>query len=422
MKHLIDIRRIILLQTCLKFVCVWVNLPLTVIAITVLFSSCNSRKETDVSEKQVSYMVDFEKCMSTEKAMNISEIADTVEYVELKTPNDLFIVAVWNIIPVDDFWIIHSRDGVYKFTNKGEYVLTIGRRGQGPGEYSTLYNVDVDFTRKEIVINATGQLMYYDLDGNYLRMKKKTGTFYDIGISDSILWVCESCTNAERHIAFATNSLLDIIDSIPNPFYGMHSQDIGTGSFLAQLYKPFYRYQDTLYMKGKESNDTIYRLSGMNRKPYVAFDMGKYKLPIEYEGWYNFEAMQKNGSRYWGIPSVTEDDRHLFLLAQRYADVDGLRYVHNENNFRYIVYDKEKREGFITKGKDGTRFTDDILGGPPIWPYWVTDEYYMNVISWNRLSKELDTGKYKLSPVFEKQIAGFGYDTNPLVVLCRRKK
>lgn len=147
MKYLIGIRKNILLQTCLKLVCVCIILPLSVITITVLFSSCNSRKEAGVSEEQVSYIVDFEKCMSTDKAMKISEIADTIEYVELKTPNDLFIVAVWNIIPVDDFWIIHSRDGVYKFTNKGEYVLMIGRRGQGPGEYSTLYNVDVDMKR-----------------------------------------------------------------------------------------------------------------------------------------------------------------------------------------------------------------------------------------------------------------------------------
>lgn len=60
-------------------------------------------------------------------------------------------------------------------------------------------------------------------------------------------------------------------------------------------------------------------------------------------------------------PSVAEDDRYLFLLTQRYAAVDGRKYVHNEDNFRYVVYDKETREGFVTTGEEGTRFTDDIL-------------------------------------------------------------
>lgn len=390
------------------------------ILLIVLFSSCNGRKDASPS-KGLPYMVDFEQCMTTERNMKISDIADTVEYIELKTSGDLFVVAVMNIIPVDNYWIIHSRDGIYKFTNKGEYIGTIGRYGQGPGEYSIIYNIDVDFINKEVVINASGQILFYDLDGNYLRMEKKTGVFSQIGVSDSTLWVCEASTNADKLSTFAMNSKRNIVDSIPNLFYEVKSQDDGMGFSSPQLYKPFYRYIDTLYLKGQGSNDTIYQLAGINRKPYVTFNMGKYKLPMEYEGWYSFDAMKKNGARYWGIPSVAEDDIYLYLLTQRFADVNGESFVHNEDNFRYIVYDKEKQEGFVTKGDKGTRFADDILGGPPIWPYWITDEYYMNVTSWNRLSKELENGSYKLSPAFEKQIAGFGYDTNPLVVVCRRK-
>lgn len=99
-------------------------------ALAVLFSSCNEQKGNSSSEKGLPYIVDLEQCMETERAMKISDIADTVEYIELKTPKDLPITRVWDIIPVDDYWIIHTRDGVYKFTNKGEYIKTIGRRGK----------------------------------------------------------------------------------------------------------------------------------------------------------------------------------------------------------------------------------------------------------------------------------------------------
>lgn len=398
------------------------NMWKLLILLSVLFSSCSGGKKVDLLEKGLPYVVNLEQCLAMERDMKISDIADTVEYIELKTPKDLFITRVWNIIPIDDFWIIHSRDGVYKFTNKGEYVETIGCRGQGPGEYSTIYNIDVDCIGKEIVINTSGQLLFYDLDGNYLRGEKKKGTYYDIGISDSILWVSETGTNVEKYIAFAMNFRREILDSILNPFYGVQSQDAGTGLHLAKLFKPFYRHKDTLYLKGKELNDTIFQLAGLNRKPYVVFDMGKYKLPIEYEAWYSFEAAQKHGARYWGIPAIAEDDRYLFLLAQRYAPVDGKMHVHNDENFKYIIYDKEKKKGFVVKGEKNIQFRDNILGGPSIWPYWITDDYYMNVIEWYNLSEELRRGKYKLSPVFQKQIAGFGNDTNPLVILCRRQK
>lgn len=409
-----------MLQTRIKSVCINYALILSIIGV-VSCSGCNGQKEDGSSDKGLPYIVDFEQCMDTERAMKISDIADTVEYIELKTPEDMPITLVWNIIPVNDFWIIHARDGIYKFTNKGEYIKTIGRYGQGPGEFSIIHDMDVDYIRKEIVISDSGKTLYYDLDGNYLRMDKLK-TLFRIGISDSILWVSEMGDQSCKYTAFAMNYQRDTVVSIPSPFYEIEPQDEGTGLHLAKFYKPFYRYKDTLYLKGKEYNDTIFQLSGMRCKPHVTFNMGKYKLPIEYEAWYNYEAAQKNGSRYWGIPSVAEDDRYLFLLTLRYASVDVNKYAYNEDNYRYIVYDKEQRKGFITKVEGGTRFKDDILGGPVIWPRWVIGDYYMDVIEWETLSKELKTGKYTLAPAFEKQIAEYGYDTNPLVVMCHRKK
>lgn len=393
-----------------------------IFAISILLWGCHSPHTDKPIKEGLPYTIDFEQCMHTERTVKISDIADTVEYIELKTPKDLPITRVWDIIPVDDFWIIHTRDGVYKFTNKGEYIQTIGRRGQGPGEYGTVFNIDVNLLRKEIIINLSGQLLYYNLDGDYLRTEAKKRELYDIGISNSILWAAESLTNVDEYMACAIDSNQNVITFISSPFYGIESQDGGGGFSSPKRLKAFYRYKDTLYLKGRTANDTIYQLAGARHKPYVAFNMGKYKLPVEYEAWYNYEAIQKNGSRYWGIPSVAEDDRFLFLYAQRCAAVDGNKYVHNEENFRYIVYDKEKREGFVTNGAKGTRFTDDILGGPAIWPYWVIGDYYMNVVEWDELSDEIKNGNYKLAPAFEKQLAGYGYDTNPLVVMCRRKK
>lgn len=383
----------------------------------ILFSSCSKQNKSGLSEENVAYTVNLEECLATERMMKISEIADTVEYVELKTPEDLTITRVWDIIPVDSFWIIHSRDGVYKFTNRGKYLKSVGKHGQGPGEYSLIYDIAVDRIKKEILLNTSGKLLFYDLEGNFLRTIKKEGVMFSVLVVDSVLWISETAMNVDKYLGYAMDYQGNILNSISNPYYGVESQDEGTGLHLAKLYKPFYSYNGTFYLKGKEVNDTIYRLSGPISKPYIAFNMGKYKLPVEYESWYSFEASQKNGFRYWGIPSVAEDERYLFLLTQRYAPVDGSKYVHNEDNFRYIVYDKERKSGFGVLKK----LQDDILGGPSIWPYWITKDYYMNVIEWYDLSEEIKNGEYSLSPAFEKQLSGWGYDTNPLVILCYRK-
>lgn len=383
----------------------------------ILFTACVELNESTLSKGCVVYSIDFEQCLATSQVMTISEIADTIEYIELETPKDLAITRVWDIIPVDSFWIIHSRDGVYKFTNKGKYIKSIGRSGQGPGEYSLVHDIAVDQKRKEILLNTSGKFLFYDLEGNFLRTIKKEGLMFRAHVVDSVLWISEATSNSDKYQAYAMDYQGNMLNSISNPYYGMESQDEGAGFHLAKLYKPFYMYKDTFYLKGREMNDTIYCLLGAKCEPYIALNMGKYKLPVEYEAWYSFEAHEKNGERYWGIPSVAEGDRYLFLLSQRYAAVDGNKYVHNEDNFRYVVYDKEKTIGFFVSEK----LQDDILGGPSIWPYWVTDDYYMNVVEWYDLSEEIKKGEYSISPAFKKQLSGWGYDTNPLVILCHRK-
>lgn len=408
-------------KTRLEFVCMKYILLTPFISLIILLSSCNRQIKDDSEGSSSPYTIDFKQCMDTEQVMKVSEIADTVEYLELKTPKDIIITRIMDIIPVDDELIIYSRDGLYKFTKKGEYIKTIGRSGQGPGEYSWIRSIAVDLSKKEIIIADGGQVLFYDLDGNFLR-SGKWGSFFRIGISDSILWVSELAHRTIKHIAFAVNSKGDTIASMLNPQYGMKSLDEGMGVSFSRYSKMFYSYKGSLYLKGKEQNDTIFQLSGKNRIPYAFLDMGKYKLPIEYEAWYSNDAFLKHGSRYWGIPAVAEDDRYLYLLSQRYSSIDGDNYGHNEENFRYIVYNKEKRNGFVAKDKKGTKITDDILGGPPVWPHWITDDYYMNVIEWSDLSDELKKGKYTLAPSLEKQFAGFGYSTNQLIVLCRRKK
>jgi hypothetical protein len=382
----------------------------------VLFCNCSKQNQSGLLENNILYTINLEECLAVEQIMKISEIADTVEYIALETPEDITITRVWDIIPVDSFWIIHSRDGVYKFTDQGKYIKNIGRQGQGPGEYSLIYDIAVDPIKKEILLNTSGILLFYDLEGTFLRMMRKDGTLFRASIVDSVLWISETAMNTDKYLAYSMDYQGKVLTSIPNPCYAIESQDEGTGLHLSKMYKPFYNRKDTIYLKGKEVNDTIYQLSGSISEPYVAFNMGKYKLPVEYESWYSFEASQKNGSRYWGIPSVAEDERYLFLLAQRYAPVDGDRYVHNEDNFRYIIYDKSRKLGFRVNGK----LQDDVLGGPSIWPYWITDNYYMSVIECYDLLDEIKKSKYFLSSDFKKQISSWGYDTNPLVIVCRK--
>lgn len=389
-----------------------------VVLIVVLCSGCSMPSSGIQDEVRA---IDIEQCMAKEQPMKMSEIADTLEYLELKTPKDIVIARVFNIVPGGDFWFIHTKDGIFKFMKTGEFVKEIGRKGQGPGEYLQIRGIEVDPFRKEIIHADMRQVLYYDFDGNFLRDTKINDYFFNIAFSDSVLWTCNLCMHMDKYMACALNRVGDTIVAIPNPNYGMESLNADGFYFNSPVdLREFSQYNGALYMKTRASNDTVFQLSGPKWKPYLYFNMGKYKMPVEYEMWYSKDGYEKNAARYWGIPRLEEDDRYLYLTVVRQKSTNEIRG--HEDDHKYIVYDKVKGEGFVTKGEDGIKIADDILGGPAIWPRWVTDDYYISTIEWYDLSQGIKNGNYALTPAFKKQFDNWGYDTNQLIVLGRRKR
>jgi len=366
------------------------------------------------------FIIDFEQCITNARNIKISDIADTIELVELKTPEELPVSMIWQFITVGDYWYIHASEGIYKFTNKGEYITKISGKGQGPSEYSTLCGIAVDTVHKEFVINDYTKLIFFDFDGNFIRMENKEGSLLDADFSDGVLWGTDMALHRDKYMLYGLNRLRDTIYSIPNFYYGIKPQSAGGVSYMS-LYKPFYHYAKTLYMNGPGANDTIYQLKGSQCRVYAAFNMGKYKLPLKYQAWYNYEAHWKNGYHYWNIPAIAEDERYLFILAQRYAPLNGDR-GNRDDIYRYLMYDKKERIGFQMNEDKNEKITDDILGGPSIWPYWVTDDHYIGMIDPYSYKKKIEEDDYKLSPQLEKIVDDWNYDTNVLLMLCRKKK
>mgnify|MGYP007010043763 FL=1 len=81
------------LMNCLLLICLCLT----------LFSCSEKTQRTDRL-----FTVDIESGFSKEQGMNISEVADTVEYLELKTPEDLIISRIWDVVQAEDCWLVRS--------------------------------------------------------------------------------------------------------------------------------------------------------------------------------------------------------------------------------------------------------------------------------------------------------------------------
>lgn len=389
-------------------------LPLFLLSLLAA-TSCQSDKPGRLK------IISYESCLASKRAMHLSDIADTLIYLELKTPEDIVASRVWKVRWIDDRWIVHSNTGVMAFSEDGTYLTTYGRKGGGPGEYTMDNDFEVDAEKKEVIMLGGHQLIYYDLDGHYLRSTNCGEHISKIGISHSVVWGSTLSHRTTRDRAVAFDAQGDSLTSIPNPFYMAPCIDAGMGISTSKYWESFHTYQDILYMKTKEDNDTLYQIQGEKAIPYLLFDMGKYKQPMELQAWYCYEDFLHKAYKYWGILSVLADERYYYLTAQRCTDLDGEIFKHKESNFHYILYDKELDEGFVTDGPEGTRFTDDYLGGPAFWPRWDAGAYFVSTIEWYDLKQLINEEKLTLSPDLQKQYDEWGYDTNALLILARKK-
>ena len=392
---------------------------ITLLIVYILLLGCNSHLVRDEVEQYEFYTIDFKKSFETEQQMFISEIADTVEYLELKTPEDIVITRIWKVIHYGNYLIIHARWNTYLFNKDGQFICRIGNVGEGPGEYITTCDVGVDYRKKEILLADVRKIIRYDFEGKFLRYHLAYTENIAIGISDSILWTSNmiySINTKYQATAYSLNNETEEpIAYIPNPAYTTEKSD-NAGYVGVPFTNMFYYKNDFLFFKGEPSNDTIWKISGTNITPHAFINMGKYKLPFENEAWISMDNYWNSNDMYWGVPSLVEDDNYFFLFSLN-------RTSGKENpNLKYIVYDKKKGKGFAVNDNNGMGITDDIHRSIPIWPRWSSDEYYISAIEPHELLEQIESGDYSPSTQFNELLSRIGEDSNQLIVLCRKKK
>ena len=384
-----------------------------VLVFSLGIQSCTKQASVDQGDM---YVIPIQSVFETERSMKLSELVDTIEYLELKTPEGLIISTIRGVKQVEDFLLIQARMVLYKFTLNGDYVCTVGGKGQGPGEYTGVYDFDMDYRSRRIVISDSGRTHYYDFDGNYLE-SEKSETISDFAIIDTLKWVC--CPSPQiypfRYVVLDVKG--DTLRTIANPNYGKPSKNEGgVYGYASTRQNRFYRHQGQLYTKGQLDEDTVYRVEGTHRVPHIAFEFRSLHLPDQYASWYDYEAFQKNAMNYWQVPAVFEDERYIYATVQR------ARWDDDGDDFRYVLYDKVTREGFVPKKHAQQKIKDDILGCIDFWPRFESEDYFYDKIEWYDLQNMLKEGHYTIKPELQKQFDTFDYGTNELIIRCKKKK
>lgn len=392
-------------------------------------------------------------------ALNLSDAAERVEIVKLETSDKVFLSNVEKVeITDDNIYVSTMRSvSVYRFTRDGKFLNTIGKRGQGPGEYITLVDFLIDNDTKEIYIETGSQgILVFDFEGHLKRYANKEWPekLFDGGYAKLVVYKGNYLVfrNIPVLQMFHPNDPLwsvAITDNtftkqkiFKNPAHIGHEKDIlsdehrGHGEGWYQYWREELTTVDftnnELTFKLPDT-DTIYvyETSTQTYKPkysiYTGEEKGDYELMHEW-------VKQRKSFDYYTYGSYHPTPTSIYFIGSKGEQIYTYRYDKTSHSVSMV-----KRKGIITERKDpfvqhygrpllrlerNFILTNDINGGDFLAKFRSNGRYWIQPLIPGSSDYEKFVEDLKASPAApQKQqlldvIAKTGEEDNPILLIA----
>lgn len=304
---------------------------LYLISIIVLCVSCIHTNNKDI--------VRFQR---VESARTLHSLVKDVEWIPLQTHNAPLIGASTELFVLNDSSYLvldKEQSAIFRFSQDGTFKNYIGRKGNGPGEYVSIYNIQISEDRV-IVFSRPDKLLYYDYSGVFI----SEDHLNDMGIQSYHLRGGDVLTyygfGSGRGYRLGLLSKGDIIPFLPDnsnvihfspdaPVFSAYGQTV----FFTDAYKP-----------------VIHMYNDKTVSSYCAFDFGRSSIPDEF---YSFEepfaAMEYLLSREFAMIQRFLQNDHYSLMEvfiQSQNKVQAYYGIQNNNKWDWFWVGKMGKSAF----------------------------------------------------------------------------
>lgn len=146
------------------------SIKLAIILFIIVFCSACQKDHDDKGDESSVEMSVLNKLRTAE---TFEDLFEKVDETQLESAKDSFIGTIKQIVKSGDrFVVLDSRvsKNVLFFTETGQFVRQVGRKGQGPGEYVQPAWVSVDEAGNVVVLDeGQNKLVFYNREGEYLK-------------------------------------------------------------------------------------------------------------------------------------------------------------------------------------------------------------------------------------------------------------
>lgn len=321
----------------------------------MVLSSCTKQ----VQKQQMGYDIPFDSVTSEWPATT------SIEYIPLETNDSSLIGKISKIIFCNDRFYIFDQVGkkVVLFNRKGEFLKSIHKVGQGPGEYTDPYDMDVDdegnvylsdIVSQNIIVYRNGDECDYETIhvGEYFlefAVKGNTfflGTVYRDGLPVANLAAYDRKT---KQVTLLKENQLPEGNALPLAAHYLYRSNGNV--FFQERFRPIiYRLQ--------ENGDTL---------AVAQLETSRVPNREEIAAWAACSPMEQMQKRLYYFSDVAyyENDSYVFLTSM------GTKVLFNKNNLKTYctkgVPDYAKILGKPVCATCGDRFISYIAPGDEYW-------------------------------------------------------
>jgi hypothetical protein len=236
------------------------------------YLSCGMSKEKPCDENTLAFTSTFDE---NSWSFKFFKQKDTDYQLLFLNEKDNIIGDITNVKLFDNYILIYEqgRDLLLLYDSSGEFITKVGKKGNGPGEYSRITYYDMYSKEGESVIEILDanrwELQVYDLSGELIKATKlKSDLDYFSFIHTDAGYFFYTPDNKENYMLVLFSSDLKEIKNqyIYDEWNLVPKVDV---HFVKNT-------RDNLFHYGY--NDTIYKIEGEQVKPYIEVDFGLRKV------------------------------------------------------------------------------------------------------------------------------------------------
>lgn len=141
--------------------------------VAVIVAGCTSgakKSNSQINDNPFALITIDESSAGDEITLKLSDITDNFTIIRLED-NDKAFVKCWKTAVSDNYILIipHAGEPSKLFAHDGHFIAEVGKVGNGPGEYSFLYDGMLDEDQNAVYLSQfSGSVYRYDLQGNFI--------------------------------------------------------------------------------------------------------------------------------------------------------------------------------------------------------------------------------------------------------------